>query len=72
MLFYYFLQMKSSEVYYAKCYHDTIYTNAKSLIKKVLKKRFEPPLILQSSRDRRICRIQSKSLIDHLKAIYCS
>ncbi|XP_020287553.1 uncharacterized protein PF11_0213-like isoform X2 [Pseudomyrmex gracilis] len=66
------LEIKSSNFHYARHYHNIIYTNAKSLIKNVLTKRFEPPLLLQSCRDRRICRIQSKSLIDHLKAMYCS
>ncbi|XP_011875751.1 PREDICTED: uncharacterized protein LOC105566399 isoform X2 [Vollenhovia emeryi] len=43
----------------------------RALIRDVLKKRFDPPILLQSGGKDRIYRLQSKSLINYLKAEHC-
>jgi len=47
--------------------------NAKALIRNVLKKRFDPPILLMKSNVKgRIGKLQSTSLINYLKSEHCN
>jgi len=42
-------------------------TNIKTLVKNVLKKRYDPPILLMPDIKDKICKLQSKSVISYLK-----
>ncbi|XP_014480408.1 PREDICTED: uncharacterized protein LOC106747425, partial [Dinoponera quadriceps] len=46
--------------------------NIKTLVRSVLKKRFDPPMVLISHAKEKICRLQIKSLINYLKSEHCN
>lgn len=53
-------------------YNSKAITNIKVLIKNVLKKRFDPPILLMPGSKSRIYKLQSKSLINYLKTEHCN
>lgn len=54
-------------------YNNKAIINAKTLIKNVLKKRFDPPILLMKSNVKgRVGKLQSKSLINYMKSEHCN
>ncbi|XP_050448925.1 metacaspase-2-like isoform X3 [Cataglyphis hispanica] len=54
-------------------YNNKAIINAKTLIKNVLKKRFDPPILLMKSNVKgRVGKLQSKSLINYLQSEHCN
>lgn len=55
-----------------KNYNNKAITDMKILIRNVLKKRFDPPILIVPCNKGRIYRLQSKSLINYLKTEHCN
>ncbi|KAL6262909.1 hypothetical protein P5V15_005698 [Pogonomyrmex californicus] len=54
-------------------YNNKVITNTKTLIRNVLKKRFDPPILLMKDKiSNRMYKLQSKSLINYLKTEHCN
>jgi len=71
------LQIKSiNEQFYCaelqNHYNNKAITNIKALIRNVLKKRFDPPILLMPGSKGRIYKLQSKSVINYLKTEHCN
>ncbi|XP_071626837.1 uncharacterized protein [Temnothorax longispinosus] len=73
---YLILEIKYTEQLYCaelqNYYNNKAITNLRTLIRNVLKTRFDPPLVLMSSRKGRIYKLQSKSIINYLKTEHCN
>ncbi|XP_071563681.1 uncharacterized protein [Temnothorax nylanderi] len=73
---YLILEIKSTEQLYCaelqNYYNNKAITNIKTLIRNVLKTRFDPPLLLMPCRKGRIYKLQSKSIINYLKTEHCN
>ncbi|XP_011149412.1 putative uncharacterized protein DDB_G0282133 isoform X3 [Harpegnathos saltator] len=54
------------------CDNSRAIANIKALIRNVLRKRFDPPISLISHVKEKICRLQTKSLINYLKSEHCN
>lgn len=70
------LQIKSTKQFYCAAlqnhYNNQIVTKVKTLIRSVLRKRFDPPILLMQTRKGRIGKINSTSLINYLKSKHCN
>ncbi|XP_070170436.1 repetitive organellar protein-like [Polyergus mexicanus] len=74
---YFILEIKMNKQFYCAAlqshYNNQAIVNTKTLIKGVLKKRFDPPILLMKSNIKgRIGKLQSKSLINYLKSEHCN
>ncbi|XP_011701501.1 PREDICTED: protein PFC0760c-like isoform X2 [Wasmannia auropunctata] len=74
---YLILEIKSinEQSYYAELqnHNNKAITDTKALIRNVLKKRFDPPILLMPVNSKsRICKLQSKSVINYLKTEHCN
>ncbi|XP_025263596.1 uncharacterized protein LOC105259189 [Camponotus floridanus] len=74
---YFILEIKTNKQFYCaelqSHYNNKAIMNAKALIKNVLKKRFDPPILLMKSNVKgRIGKLQSTSLINYLKSEHCN
>ncbi|KAL0129526.1 hypothetical protein PUN28_001648 [Cardiocondyla obscurior] len=55
-----------------KSYNDKAINNIKKLIRQVLQKRFDPPILLMRGSKGRTYKLQSKSVLNYLKTEHCN
>ncbi|XP_032691072.1 protein dopey homolog PFC0245c-like isoform X2 [Odontomachus brunneus] len=73
---YIILEVKSEKQFYCAAeqsfYNRQAIANMKSLVRNVLKTRFDPPISLIARVKEKICKLQKKSLINYLRSEHCN